>query len=349
MQENTRHCFNRYKAEIAQVNGLHAVTNEAFNIKPAIQQALHSALGEQADFLKKVNQVPVTAQLGDKIGLGVSKPIASRTDTDEEERQTRYVGELGDDPYVCTQTNFDTHLKYSLMDSWAHLPDFGAIYSGQISKQIARDTIMVGWRGESVATKTDLDANPLLQDVNEGWITKVRKQQPSKRFMGYASNGTATNDAYKIGEGGDYNTLDALIFDMMMNLLDPWHQEASDLVVMVGREVWVHHGLTLLNNSALPTERNALQTWFAAKTVAGLPCIMPPYLPKRSVIVTSYDNLSVYHQVGSLRRTILDNPKRDRVEEYVSENVAYAVEDYGKFAGVRDGAILLKNAAGQWV
>lgn len=349
MQDNTRISFNRYKAEVAQANRLPVVTNEAFNITPENQQSLHTALGEQTDFLKNINQIPVTAQLGDKIGLGVSKPIASRVDTEEEERETRYLGELDDDKYVCTQTNFDTHLKYSLMDSWAHLGNFGAIYAGQISKQIARDTIMVGWRGESVAKKTDLAANPLLEDVNEGWITKVRKKQPSQRFMGYASDGAATNDAYKIGEGGHYNTLDALVFDMLMNLLDPWHQDAADLVVMVGREVWVHHGLTLLNNSALPTERNALQTWFASKTVAGLPCIMPPYLPKRSVIVTSYDNLSVYHQVCSLRRTILDNPKRDRVEEYISENVAYAVEDYGKFAGVRDGAILMKNEAGQWV
>lgn len=136
---------------------------------------------------------------------------------------------------------------------------------------------------------------------------------------------------------------------MISNLLDPWHQEAEDLVVMVGREIWTHHGMTLLNHSNLPTERNALATWFASKTVAGLPCIRPPYLPSRAVIVTSYDNLSLYHQLGSLRRTIIDNAKRDRVEEYLSENEAYVVEDYGKLAGIRSGASLLKDESGAWV
>lgn len=348
MQDNTRVCFNRFKAEVAQANNLNAITGETFNVNPAAQQKLHGTLGEQADFLKRIGQIPVTAQVGEKIGLGIGKPIASRTNTDEEERQTRYVGEVDADPYHCKQTNTDTHLKYSLMDSWAHLDDFGAIYSTQLAKQVARDTIMVGWHGETAAPVTDIMANPLLQDVNIGWLAKVRTNQPA-RFMGYDSDGNQTTDTYRVGSGGKYGSLDALVFDMTTNLLDVWHQDADDLVVMVGREIWVSHGMELLGNSTLPTERNALQTWFASKTVAGMPCIMPPFLPRRAVIVTSYDNLSVYHQVGSLRRAIIDNPKRDRVEEYLSENIAYVVEDYGKFAGVRDGAIKLRNEEGEWV
>jgi P2 family phage major capsid protein len=347
MQNNTRVCFNRYLSEVAAANRLDKATGEAFNYSPAAQQSFYEMVGEKADFLKRLNQITVTAQLGQKIGLGVSRPIASRTNTDEEERQTRYVGELDGDNYHCHQTNYDTHLKYNLMDSWAHLEDFNTIYASQLARQVARDRLMIGWHGETAAAETDITANPLLQDVNEGWITKVRKKQPH-RFMGYGSDGNPTTDTYKVGEGGGYGSLDALVFDMTTNLLDAWHQDTDDLVVMVGREIWVAHGMALLANSTLPTERNALQTWFASKTVAGLPCIMPPFLPGRAVIVTSYDNLSIYHQAGTLRRTIIDNPKRDRVEEYLSENEAYVVEDFGKFAGVRNGAILLPDGAGGW-
>ena len=50
-----------------------------------------------------------------------------------------------------------------------------------------------------------------------------------------------------------------------------------------------------------------------------------------------------------MRRAIIDNPKRDRIEEYFSSNDAYMVEDYGKFAGVRSTAIKLKSANGEWV
>ena len=50
-----------------------------------------------------------------------------------------------------------------------------------------------------------------------------------------------------------------------------------------------------------------------------------------------------------MRRAIVDNPKRDRVEEYLSSNDAYVVEDYGKLGGVRAGAIKLKATNGAWV
>lgn len=347
MQSNTRVCFNRYMGQVAAANNLSTVVGEAFNYSPEAQQAFYGAVGEKADMLSRINQISVTAQLGQKIGLGVGRPIASRTNTEDHERQTNFVGKQEADDYFCKQTNYDHHLPYRLVDSWAHLTDFAAIYSGQIIKQVARDTLMVGWNGESAAAETDLIANPLLQDVNEGWLTKVRKKQPH-RIMGYGSDGNANTDSYTVGTGGEYSTLDALVFDMTVSLLDSWHQNADDLVVMVGREIWVAHGLALLANSTLPTERNALQTWFASKTVAGLPCIMPPFLPSRAVVVTSYDNLSIYHQMSSLRRTVVDNAKRDRVEEYLSENVAYVVEDFGKFAAVRHGAIQLPDGEDGW-
>lgn len=347
MQPKTRKLFNSYAAGVATSNGVPAVKNEAIQYTPTRQQMLFAALGENADFLKQVNHIPVDAQVGQKVGLGVNRPIAGRTNTDLSERKTKYVGDLSGDDYHCKQTNFDTHISYRLMDSWAHAGKFGQTYINQVVKQIARDVLMIGWNGESAAIETDIEANPLLQDVNIGWLEKVRQNEP-KRYMGYDSDGAETDQTWKLGEGGKYGSLDALVFDMTINLLDEWHQGSDDLVVMVGREIWVSHGLTLLANSTLPTERNALQTWFASKSVAGLPCVMPPFFPKRGVVVTSYSNLSVYHQLDTLRRAIMDTPKRDRVEEYLSENQAYVVEDYGKFAGVRDGALLLPDGQGGW-
>lgn len=345
MQPKTRKLFNSYSSGVAVSNGVPAVKNEAVQYTPTRQQMLFSALGENAEFLKNIQHIPVDSQLGEKIGLGVNRPIAGRTDTNSSERETKYVGNLKGDKYHCKQTNFDTHISYQLMDSWAHAGDFSKTYINQVVKQIARDVLMIGWNGKSAADETDIEANPLLQDVNVGWLEKVVQNEPD-RYMGYDSEGVATEQTWNLGEGGDYNNLDSLVFDMTVNLLDEWHQGSDDLVVIVGREIWVEHGLTLLYHSTLPTERNALSTWFASQTVAGMPCVMPPFFPKRGVVVTSYSNLSVYHQLNTLRRTIMDNPKRDRVEEYFSENQAYVVEDYGKFAGVRDGALLLPDGEG---
>lgn len=347
MQHRTRQQFNGHLAEIARMNRISSAIGETFNVEPEVQQVFQDMKGERADFLKEINTPLVESQKGQKIGFGVGKPIAGRTNTDENDRKTRYVGEMNPDQYSCEQTNFDTHIKYSQMDAWARSDELATRYSIKVAQQVARDVLMIGWNGEQVAVETDPVANPNLEDVNEGWLTKIRKNRP-ENLMGFASDGQPTTNTWNVGEGGQYNTLDTLVFDIMLNLLDTWHQNSDDLLVIVGRELWVAHGLSLLSHSNLPTERNALQTWFANESVAGMKAIMVPFFPKRGLLVTSYDNLSVYSQAGSLRRAIIDNPKRDRVEEYISSNDAYVVEDYGKVCGVRDGAILIPDGNGGW-
>ena len=347
MKNQTRLLFNKLKHDAATSNGVPDVT-EKFNLSPSVEQRLTERVQESADFLGKVNIVGVTEQKGQKLGLGIGSPIASRTDTNNKERETAYVGSLTPDEYDCKQTNFDTHIGYRTLDMWAGLPAFDSLYRKGTIKRMALDRIMVGWNGTNAAIETDRTNNPLLQDVNIGWLEKVRRNSP-KNFMGYDSQGNVSSDVFTIGDGGKYNTLDALVFNAMSDLLDPWYQGGDDLVLIIGRELWVNHGLTLYNDNRAATERNALQTWFANEAIAGLQTVTVPFFPARGLVITSYDNLSIYYQTGTVRRAIIDNPKRDRVEEYLSSNDAYVVEDYGKFAGVRDGAIKLKNTAGEWV
>ena len=92
MQPKTRKLFNSYASGVYTSNGVPPVKNEAIQYTPSRQQMLFAALGENADFLKQVNHIPVDAQLGQKIGLGVNRPIAGRTDTEQSERKTKYVG-----------------------------------------------------------------------------------------------------------------------------------------------------------------------------------------------------------------------------------------------------------------
>lgn len=315
--------------------------------QPVQQQKAYLAASEQAAFLKEINHIPVTSQMGERIGVGSSRPLASRTNTEIKDRSTRDPSSLASDLYKCEQTNFDSHIPYRTLDSWAHTGNFQEAYALNLLAQKARDRLMIGWNGLTASEETDLTANPLLQDVNIGWLEKTRLHEP-ERILGYDSEGEPTTDTYQLGTGGHYGSLDALAFDLITNLLDAWHQASDDLVVMVGREIWTSHGLSLLSNSILPTERVALQTWFAAQTVAGLPCIMPPFMPARAVLITSYKNLSIYYQLDTMRRVVLDNPKRDRIEEYHSQNEAYVIEDYGKFAAIRSDAVLLPDGQGGW-
>ena len=55
-----------------------------------------------------------------------------------------------------------------------------------------------------------------------------------------------------------------------------------------------------------------------------------PFIPNNTIVVTTLDNLSIYYQDGARRRTVVDNAKRDQIENYESSNDAYVVEDYGR-------------------
>lgn len=346
MKARTREKFNKLKETVAESNGVQDVS-EKFTVSPSVEQRLVDQQGQSSAFLGEINVVPVTVGSGQKLGLGVGSPIASRTNTKEKDRETSYVGSLNPDEYVCKQTNYDTHLDYRVMDAWAVFPNFEERYRKLVMQRMALDRIMVGWNGTSAAEETDPDTNKLCQDVNIGWFEKHRLNSP-KRFMGYDSDGQANSDEFTVGNDGKYPTLDALAFDVTTSLLDEWHSSGDDLVLIVGRELWVNHGLTLYSDNRVATERNALQVWFANEAIGGLKTISVPFFPARGLAVTSYDNLSIYYQTEAVRRAIIDNPKRDRVEEYLSSNDAYAIEDHGKFGAVRAGAIKLKNHAGEW-
>ena len=104
MQQSTRKLFNSYLQTVATANGQAYIQNEQIQYSPNSHQRLFAALGESADFLKQINNIQVTAQVGQKIGLGIGRPVASRTNTDDKERKTSYVGTLKGDEYHCKQT-----------------------------------------------------------------------------------------------------------------------------------------------------------------------------------------------------------------------------------------------------
>jgi hypothetical protein len=60
--------------------------------------------------------------MGQKVGLGVTGPIASRTNTNANPRTTKGHQRADETGYLCAQTNYDTHIKYNTLDSWAKFP-----------------------------------------------------------------------------------------------------------------------------------------------------------------------------------------------------------------------------------
>lgn len=268
MRNETRLVYNALLSQIGRLNGVAEVAKQ-FNVAPTIQQRLESKMQESSDFLGKINMTPVVEAQGAKLGLGVSGPVASRTNTDNADRQTRDVSTLDSKGYQCVQTNFDTHLKYQKLDAWAKFPDFQTRVALAILRRQALDRIMIGFNGTSIAATTDLTANPLLQDVNKGWLQHLREDAPENVLDEGATAGTV-----KIGAaaGSDYKNLDAAVYDAI-GLLAPWYQHDPDLVVILGRELLADKYFPMVNVTQAPSETLAADIVISQKRVGGLQAV----------------------------------------------------------------------------
>ncbi|MDQ8034938.1 MAG: phage major capsid protein, P2 family [Bordetella sp.] len=327
MRKDTRLALTGYFSQLALLNDVPSVT-ERFNVAPRVQQTLETKMQESSAFLQAINVIGVVEQVGDKVGVGVSGPIASRTDTTGNgTRQPRNVLALDDTRYECKQTNFDTFIRYATLDAWAGFPDFQARVRDVILRRQALDRITIGFNGISAAATTDPVANPLLQDVNKGWLQQMREYAPAN----VVTQGDKVANKVVIGSDpatSDYANLDAAVFDAI-TLLDPWYQQAPDLVAVVGRKLMHDKYFPLVNQDHKPTDTLAADIIISQKRVGGLQGVTVPFFPDNKVLITSLKNLSIYWQRDARRRNLKDVPERDRIENYESSNDAYVVEDYG--------------------
>ncbi|QOU72232.1 Phage major capsid protein, P2 family [Janthinobacterium sp. HH102] len=333
MKKQTRQVFGQYETRLGQLNDTDNVA-KTFSVTPSVQQKLENKMQESSEFLSKVNIIGVGEQEGEKLGLGVSGPIASRTNTKDKERETRDLSTMDSTKYRCEQTNFDTHLSYAKLDAWAKFQDFQSRVANAILTRQALDRIVIGFNGVKVMANTDLAANPLLQDVNKGWLQHLREQAP-ERVLGLVATGMPGKVIIGDVDGADYANLDAAVADAV-NLLDPWYQEDTNLVAIVGRKLLNDKYFPLVNTKQAPTETLAADIIISQKRIGGLPAARVPYFPDNAILITRFDNLSIYFQDGARRRRVFDEPKRDRIENYESSNDAYVIEDLGLAALVEN-------------
>lgn len=334
MRNETRAAFNGYLKRQAELNSLAARDVETkFNVTPSVQQTLETAIQESTDFLSQINVLGVDEMKGQPLLIGVSGTIAGRTDTDTQgnTRNPKYKGAFQSDSYECVQTDFDTAFPYARLDQWAKFKDFQSRLSSAIAQRQGLDRIMIGFNGISAADETDAEANPMLEDVNIGWLQKVRTVAPDRTITEGAAPGKVT-----IGADGDYKTLDGLVYDAIQ-LLDPWHRNHPDLRVIIPRSLLHARFLSAVEKSGDSNVEDVAADAIMSRTrIGGLPYVDAPFFPDGKVLVTTLSNLSIYYQNEKRRRHIKDEPERNRIADYQSSNEAYVVEDMGLVALVEN-------------
>ena len=94
------------------------------------------------------------------------------------------------------------------------------------------------------------------------------------------------------------------------------------------RELLADKYFPLVNNEQDNTNKLAADLIISQKRMGGLQAVRAPFFPANALLITRLDNLSIYWQADTRRRSVIDNPKRDRIENFESVNEAYVVEDY---------------------
>jgi len=303
------------------------LSRKMFSVEPTIAQELNEAITAKSDFLQRINVVPVTEIKGQKVFLGVSGPVTGRTNTTTKDRVAKDASALDSTLYELSSTESDVGLPYAKIDAWAKFPDFHQRYSAAVQKQIALDRIMVGFHGTHAAPDTNIDEFPMLQDVNKGWLQIAREQIPQQVLKEGKVAGKVT-----LGVGGDYANLDALVHDTKQ-MVDERLRDGGDLVAIIGSDLLAADKAKLYAKQGdVPTEKERIEEAQVIATYGGLPSFSVPFFPVNGIVVTSFDNLSIYFQDSSWRKQTVDNPKRSRVEDFNSRNEGYVIEQLEKFA-----------------
>ncbi|WP_249925071.1 P2 family phage major capsid protein, partial [Escherichia coli] len=187
-----------------------------FTVEPSVQQRFENASKDSTELTKKINVIGVTDQKGEKVLLDTTGPIA-RTNTSydgTDRRNPINAVDLKSRQYQCEQVNYDTFISYPQLDAWAAHNDFQTRISAQIARQVALDRIMIGFNGTHRAKTSNRVKFPLLQDIGPGWLQKYRENAPgSVMNKVVAEDGSVVSEKVRVGAGGDYANLDALVMD----------------------------------------------------------------------------------------------------------------------------------------
>jgi P2 family phage major capsid protein len=344
LSDQGRRALDQHFDVIRRVNetGASHDVSKKFAATPQVEQSLESLMQESVEFLGLINVEGTRDLKGNVVGMNVRKRLARRISRANLPRRPQYAGELTDRSWELYTSLFDTWLPWELIDQWSRFNDFSARYSRHVAQQIGLDRICIGWNGTSAAIDTDLVANPDLEDMNIGWMQKLRIEKPShvmgRALVGVAPNQTATGADVPINVGNGaatYKNIDALAFDLISGM-PSWARKSTDLVVVCGSKLVDDKYFPQINRPLAATvdgqpvvsDENVGKIIQSQKQIGGRPAIMVPEFPEDAMVITPLKNLTIKYQEGARRRYIREEPENMAgLADYNSSNEGYVIED----------------------
>ena len=326
---------NLYR-HIEQLNGARSI-HKQFSVDPTAEQRLEDLQREQVGFLDRINVLPVRDLIGQVIGLLTEDFIARRTSEANLPRQPRYVGQMDDREYRLYETEFDTKLPWHLIDAWSKFKDFPIRYARHVAISVALSRISIGWHGTSAAAQSNPATNPNGEDMNIGWLQKLRLERPDHVMGRVLAGGTATGAAAPIyiDAGETYKNVDALAYDLIAGM-PSWARSSTEHIVFVSQDLVDEKYFPMINRPLSNTIDGGKATSdevthdiiMSAKQIGGRPAAIVPKFPDKTMLITPPKNLSIYYQEGSRRRYVRDEPEnKSSLVDYNSVNEGYVIED----------------------
>ena len=337
MKKETKVLFKKLQEKMAAQYGADLADIQAgkqFEITGPQGEKLLGTIQAQTPFLQKINMPTVDELQGEKVFAGLQKTITGRR------KQGRYRQTLDPDgaKYLCVETDSGIIIPWLRLDTWARMgSQMMQLYATYVQQQIALDQCMVAWRGTHVADNTDATANPLLEDLNKGFMQWMRDNKPENIM----EEGATAGKISIYGASADYANLDDLGYDLRQGLGDA-HRERTDLVFMVGADLVAKEAAIVSKDKGLvPTERAAVKQFDLMGTFGGMPAVILPNFPARGAVITTYNNLSIYTQGASMRRKVKDDDDEKGVIDSYLRREAYVVEDESLFVGIEFDNVVL--------
>lgn len=340
MKSKTKAQYKKLLVAMALAYAVDTVAGEKFEVSEPIQTKLNDKVQASSAFLQMISLLPVDEMAGQALELAVDGIIGSRTDTSTTgERSGTELGAPNGSTWTASQTDYDVFIKYKTLDAWASLGNLHTRYMAMVYKAIALTRITIGWHGTSVAATTNKTNNPLGQDVNKGWL-QILRDQAAARIIGEGNY--ETSGKVFIGKNSnnpDYQNLDAAVNDLYQ-MIAIEHRTGSEVVIVGSALVAADINKTLTEHAGTPSEK-VLGITTLAKSYGGLTAIQVPGFPATGLVVTDLKNLHLYYQNGSARRMTQDEPKKNRVNDWISSNEAYAIGDMMAIAAFEPTAVTI--------
>ena len=304
--------IKKYAAGMARANG-EEDASRYFSLTPLKETQLRDALLQESEFLRLIKVIDVQQVNGQVLSTGTPGLYCGRK---KDGRFLRPIGVDGND-YQLFETDSGSSLPYSLMASWANSgseDEFFQRIQSFSNESFALDMLRIAFNGIRADEYTDPDANPNGEDVNIGWHQIVKTRSPLQVEGGEYTIG---------GTNADFIGLDAAVSHLIHSLIDEPYRNYPCLVVLVSADLIAADAISMMNIVDRPTEKVAVQS--ICRQIAGRMAYSPPFMPDGRLIVTTLENLHIYTQAGTRKRSAEWSDERKCFENSYLRMEGYAV------------------------